>query len=310
MREPRVGRGPHDRTDDLRRRDREDRLLPRRGGRRASTPRVAGEQVVSFLVHHEPTIDERDEVRRHITVRGADAEPADPRAHRRARRPTTCCPSRTPRPRPRRSGSSAVRSVVVNRMVANPEPYAGSRCRRRRHEAVLTIGWGGGRPASTSSRPAAPTRECDADHGYTGRARLRRLLAAGQRRGRRARTRSAGLLGVRRGALRAHRVTARRAESTGFVEPAYERPLAGRRAARGRRGARRRRRAAADRRCVLPEAPAYVVFLVDGLGYELLARPRRRRRRTSHSLLAEQQPGDRRGAVDDRDQPDLAGHRR
>ena len=28
---------------------------------------VAGERVVSFLVHHEPTID-RDEVRRHITV--------------------------------------------------------------------------------------------------------------------------------------------------------------------------------------------------------------------------------------------------
>ena len=28
---------------------------------------VAGEEVVSFLVHHEPTID-RDEVRRHITV--------------------------------------------------------------------------------------------------------------------------------------------------------------------------------------------------------------------------------------------------
>src|SRR4051794_25783427 len=29
---------------------------------------LAGEQVVSYLVHHEPTIDERDEVRRHVTV--------------------------------------------------------------------------------------------------------------------------------------------------------------------------------------------------------------------------------------------------
>ena len=29
---------------------------------------VAGEHVVSHLVHHEPTIDERDEVRRHVTV--------------------------------------------------------------------------------------------------------------------------------------------------------------------------------------------------------------------------------------------------
>ena len=29
---------------------------------------VAGEPVEAFLVHHEPTIDERDEVRRHVTV--------------------------------------------------------------------------------------------------------------------------------------------------------------------------------------------------------------------------------------------------
>ena len=44
---------------------------------------VAGEQVVSFLVHHEPTIDERDEVRRHVTV-------------------LVLTPSRTPRAPPRR----------------------------------------------------------------------------------------------------------------------------------------------------------------------------------------------------------------
>ena len=29
---------------------------------------VAGEAVEAHLVHHEPTIDERDEVRRHVTV--------------------------------------------------------------------------------------------------------------------------------------------------------------------------------------------------------------------------------------------------
>ncbi|MGH3444267.1 MAG: DUF5998 family protein, partial [Nocardioidaceae bacterium] len=34
----------------------------------AVTAAVAGEPVVSYLVHHEPTIDERDEVRRHVTV--------------------------------------------------------------------------------------------------------------------------------------------------------------------------------------------------------------------------------------------------
>ena len=35
---------------------------------------VAGEQVVSYFVHHEPTFD-RDEVRRHLTVRRAHARP-------------------------------------------------------------------------------------------------------------------------------------------------------------------------------------------------------------------------------------------
>ncbi len=29
---------------------------------------VAGEPVVAHLVHHEPTIDDRDEVRRHMSV--------------------------------------------------------------------------------------------------------------------------------------------------------------------------------------------------------------------------------------------------
>src|SRR3954465_8464219 len=76
---------------------------------------VAGEQVVSFLVHHEPTIDERDEVRRHVTVLVltpsrlipapvwgvppaalASPPPTNPR-------PTTCCRRRTRRARPRPS---------------------------------------------------------------------------------------------------------------------------------------------------------------------------------------------------------------
>ena len=45
---------------------------------------VAGEEVVAFVVHHEPTFD-HDEVRRHLIGRGAHPEPADGRAHRRAR---------------------------------------------------------------------------------------------------------------------------------------------------------------------------------------------------------------------------------
>ncbi len=45
---------------------------------------VAGEQVVSFYVHHEPTF-ERDEVRRHLSVVVLTPDPAGAGAHRRAR---------------------------------------------------------------------------------------------------------------------------------------------------------------------------------------------------------------------------------
>jgi hypothetical protein len=55
-----------------------------------------------------------------------------------------------------------VRSVVVNRMVANPshgpQPPA---------EAVLTIGWGG--VSRIDLEPAGCSDpQCEADHGYTG----------------------------------------------------------------------------------------------------------------------------------------------
>jgi hypothetical protein len=121
---------------------------------------VAGEEVVDFYVHHEPTI-ERDEVRRHITV-------------------VVLTPSRLILahtdehagdellPEPYTSSSteaislSSVKSVVVTRMVTNPtegpQPPA---------EAVVTIGWGGvGRVDLEPAGCSDP--QCDADHGYTG----------------------------------------------------------------------------------------------------------------------------------------------
>jgi hypothetical protein len=121
---------------------------------------VAGEEVVDFYVHHEPTI-ERDEVRRHITV-------------------VVLTPSRLILahtdehagdellPEPYTSSSteaislSSVKSVVVTRMVTNPtegpQPPA---------EAVVTIGWGG--VGRVDLEPAACSDpQCDADHGYTG----------------------------------------------------------------------------------------------------------------------------------------------
>jgi hypothetical protein len=121
---------------------------------------VAGEEVVDFYVHHEPTI-ERDEVRRHITV-------------------VVLTPSRLILahtdehagdellPEPYTSSSteaislSSVKSVVVTRMITNPtegpQPPA---------EAVVTIGWGGvGRVDLEPAGCSDP--QCDADHGYTG----------------------------------------------------------------------------------------------------------------------------------------------
>lgn len=121
---------------------------------------VAGEDVVSFFVHHEPTFD-RDEVRRHLTVvvltpsrlilahtdehAGDDMLPA----------PYTSTSTEA-------ITLSSVKSVVVTRMVTNPSdgptPPA---------EAVLTIGWGG--VSRLDLEPATcGDPECDADHGYEG----------------------------------------------------------------------------------------------------------------------------------------------
>ena len=121
---------------------------------------VAGEEIVSFFVHHEPTFD-RDEVRRHLSVAVLT--------------PTRLILAHTDEhegddllPEPYTSTSteairlSSVRSVVVTRMVANPsagpQPPA---------EAVMTIGWGG--VSRVDLEPAGCNDpQCDADHGYTG----------------------------------------------------------------------------------------------------------------------------------------------
>lgn len=125
---------------------------------------VAGEEVVSYLLHHEPTID-RDEVRRHMTVLVLT--------------PTRLILAHTDEhdadhllPQPYTSTSTeavalrSVKSVVVNRLVANPERFAGSDISDPA-EVMLTIGWGG--VAHIDLEPAGCIDpECEADHGYTG----------------------------------------------------------------------------------------------------------------------------------------------
>jgi hypothetical protein len=128
---------------------------------------VAGEQVVSFLVHHEPTIDERDEVRRHVTVLVLTPSRLI-LAHTDENAPDDLLPAPYTSSSTEAVTLSAIRSVVVNRMVANPETYAGKPIPAPgANEAVLSIGWGAvGRIDLEPAGCSDP--DCEADHGYTG----------------------------------------------------------------------------------------------------------------------------------------------
>ena len=128
---------------------------------------VAGEPVHSFLVHHEPTIDERDEVRRHMSVLVLTPSRLI-LAHTDEHAPDDLLPAPYTSSSTEAVALSAIRSVVVNRMVANPASYAGKPIPSPgANEAVLTIGWGAvGRIDLEPAGCADP--ECEADHGYTG----------------------------------------------------------------------------------------------------------------------------------------------
>src|SRR5688572_26925099 len=79
---------------------------------------VAGEPVQSFLVHHEPTIDERDEVRRHMSVLVLTPSRLI-LAHTDEHAPDDLLPAPYTSSSTEAVAISAIRSVVVNRMVAN-----------------------------------------------------------------------------------------------------------------------------------------------------------------------------------------------
>jgi hypothetical protein len=125
---------------------------------------VAGEEVASYLVHHEPTID-RDEVRRHITVVVLTGTRLI-LCHTDEHAPDDLLPEPYTSTSTEAIRLTSVRSVVVNRMVANPATI-GDESETTPTEAVLTIGWGG--VSRIDLEPAAcADPECDADHGYTG----------------------------------------------------------------------------------------------------------------------------------------------
>ena len=127
---------------------------------------LAGEPVEDFVVHQETTFDS-DEVRRHITVlvltpsrlviSHADDHPSDPLLNAPYATVSTEAVS-----------LASVRSVVVNRVVADPMRYRGGALPQ---EATVTIGWGA--VSRLDLEPAScGDPECDADHGYTGSATI------------------------------------------------------------------------------------------------------------------------------------------
>jgi len=123
---------------------------------------VAGEAIEAFVVHQETTFDS-EEVRRHITVLvltagrlvlgHADDHPADTSG------PTSFVTAST-----EAVPLSSVRSVVVNRVIADPMTY---REGTPPQEVTVTIGWGA--VSRLDLEPAAcGDPDCEADHGYTG----------------------------------------------------------------------------------------------------------------------------------------------
>jgi hypothetical protein len=121
---------------------------------------LGGEDVIDHYVHHEPTFD-HDEVRRHLTVVALTPT-------RLVLAHTDEHPGDNLLPQPYTSTSteaislSAIKSVVVTRMVANPTSGSAPAA-----EVVLTIGWGG--VSRLDLEPAGCSDpQCDADHGYTG----------------------------------------------------------------------------------------------------------------------------------------------
>ncbi len=128
---------------------------------------VAGEPVEAHLVHHEPTIDERDEVRRHVTVLVLTPTRLI-LAHTDEHPPDEALPAPYTSSTTEAVDLGAIKTVVVNRMVADPAT-AHRRARRRplTSEVVLTIGWGA--VNRIDLEPAGCSDPgCEADHGYTG----------------------------------------------------------------------------------------------------------------------------------------------
>ena len=124
---------------------------------------VADEELLDFVVHHEPTFD-RDEIHRHVTVLAltptrlvvghTDDQPAEPpMSGTYAASSTESVPL------------GKINTVVLTRVVTRPETYrAGS---DDVNETWLSVGWGAVRRVDLE-QAGCEDPQCEADHGYTG----------------------------------------------------------------------------------------------------------------------------------------------
>jgi Family of unknown function (DUF5998) len=126
---------------------------------------IAGESVVSYVIHHEPTFDQ-DEVRRHVTVLVLTQSRLIV-AHTDEHPPDDLLPEPYASTSTEAVPLSQVGSVAVSRMVANPASVSPPQRDVAVTEAVLTVGWGAVRRLDLEPATCGDP-ECVADHGYTG----------------------------------------------------------------------------------------------------------------------------------------------
>ncbi|MGI8578778.1 MAG: DUF5998 family protein [Nocardioidaceae bacterium] len=126
---------------------------------------LAGESVLAFVIHHEPTFD-RDEVRRHVTVLTLTPSRLIV-THTDEHPPDDLLPAPYASTSTEAIPISRIGSVSVTRMVANPAAESVRRNAPGVTEALLTVGWGS--VSRVDLEPAScPDPECEADHGLTG----------------------------------------------------------------------------------------------------------------------------------------------
>lgn len=123
---------------------------------------VGGEEVLEFVVHHEPTFN-RDEIHRHLTVLiltptrlvvgHTDEQPAEvPGGPMSAATSTESI------------NLAAINTVALTRVVARPERY---RLGDPAYEAWLSVSWGAMRRIDLEPATCGDPN-CEADHGLTG----------------------------------------------------------------------------------------------------------------------------------------------